>query len=367
MAKKKSKRRKRQIEVPENLAGFLTAAAVVLCCFVRVRLTNLYDDMGSAYLSVALEWFILLLVPVGAGMFGSVSAMVLARLERGSVKGARKVVRTVALGGAACSLLLWLIGTVCSGLFAGGLMGLPLAGMVLRGFLPALLPLSVLLALAGGMDGFGSMGSVRLMKFLFCLLLFIAGPVFTSPFLEYGQKVGAFLQNEQYAPAFGALGGAIGLVAVSAITMIAAGIVWWNIRPAIVGLQRTEDLATEKQGQILKGVFAKSLPTLLPALLLMIGMIGETLLFLQSAEEETMNDTALLWGIYAGKSRVLLEIPVFLAFAFAMRMLPELKIGYLSRNLKKTREKSMITLRCMALMIVPLAIYFAVEIGRAHV
>lgn len=360
MAKKKSKRRKRQIEVPENLAGLLTAAAVVLCCFGRVRLTNLYDDMGSAYLSVALEWFVLLLVPVGAGMFGAVSAMVLSRLERGSVKGARKVVRTAALGGAACSLLLWLIGTVCSNLLTGGLMGLPLAGMALKGFLPALLPLSVALALAGGMDGFGSMGSVRLVKFLFCLLLFLGGPVFTSPCLEYGKKVGAFLQNEQYGPAFGALGSAMGLVAVSVITMIAAGIVWWNIRPAIAGLQRTEDFATEKQGQILKGVFAKSLPTLLPALLFMIGMTGENLLFLQAAEEENIKDMALLWGIYAGKSRVLLEIPVFLALAFAVRMLPELKIGYLSRNLKRTREKSMITLRCMALMVVPLAIYLTV-------
>lgn len=361
MAKRKSKRRKRQIGVPENLAGVLAGAAVVLGCFVRVRLTNLYDDMGSAYLSVALQWFILLFVPVGAGMFGAVSDMVLSRVERGSVKGARRVVRTAALGGALCGLILWAAGTVLSGFLTKGAAGLPLAGMALKGFLPALLPLSVALALTGGMDGFGSQGSVRFVKFLFCLLLFIAGPVLTSPFLEYGQKVGAFLQNEQYGPAFGALGGAIGLVAVSVVAMVAAGVGWWNIRPAIVGLQRTEDFSTEKQGQILKGVFAKSLPILLPALLIMIGMIGETLLFLKTAEEEALNEKALLWGIYAGKSRVILEIPVFLAFAYAARMLPELKVGYLSRNLKKTREKSMITLRSMALMMVPLAVYFAVS------
>lgn len=361
MAKRKSRRRKRRIEVPESLSGFLTAAAVVLCCFVRVRLTNLYDDMGSAYLSVALQLFVLLLVPAGAGMFGAVSDMVLSRMERGSVKGARKVVRTAALGGAACSLLLWLAGTLFSGILTGGMLGMPLAGMALKGFLPALLPLSVMLALAGGMDGFGSTGSVRFVKFLFCLLLFIAGPVFTSPFLEYGQKVGAFLQNEQYGPAFGALGGAVGLVAVSVVAMIAAGAVWWNIRPAIAGLQRTEDFAAEKQGQILKGIFAKSLPALIPALLIVIGMIGETLLFLRTGNEDTINDKALLWGIYAGKSRVILEIPLFLALAYAARMRPELKIGYLSRNLKRTREKSMITLRSMALMTVPLAIYLAVS------
>lgn len=360
MAKKKNKRRRKQIELPENLIGTLAAIAVVLCCFWQVGLTNLYGDMGSAYYAAALDWYILLFIPAGAGMFGAVSSMVLSRLERGNVKGARRVVRTAVFGGACAGLFLMLIGFVCADLFLGKMMGLPEATMALKGFLPALLPMSVFLALAGGMDGFGSDGSVNLVRLLFCLLLFGTGTVFTAPLLEYGQKVGAFLQNSRYGPAFGALGGALNLLTAAVVTMVAAGIIWWNLRPAVTGFERTEESGSEGRGQILKGVFAKSLPILLPAFFIMLGMIGQSLLFFGTAQEEARDDAVLLWGIYAGKARALLTVPVILAACFGARMLPELKIGYLSRNLKKTREKCMVTLRCMALLVIPAAICFAV-------
>lgn len=361
MAKKKNKRKRKQIELPENLVGILAAAAVILCCFWRVGLTNLYGDMGSSYYSTALDWFFLLFIPVGIGMFGAVSGMVLSRLERGSVKGARRVVRTAAFGGAAASLLLMLAGVLCSDLFMEKVMGMPMAGLAFKGFLPALLPMSVFLALAGGMDGFGSPKSVNLVRLLFCLLLFGTGTFFTAPLLEYGQKVGAFLQNSQYGPAFGALGGAMNLLAAAVVTMVIAGILWWNLKPAIMGIERTEESGTEKQDQIFKGIFAKSLPIMLPSLLIMLGMIGQNLMFLKTAQEDASDDIALVWGIYAGKTRVLLTVPVILAVCFAVRMMPELKLSYLSRNLKRTREKCMITLRCMALLVMPPAILFAIS------
>lgn len=359
MAKKKNKRRKK-IVLPENLVGILAAIAVVLGCFWQVGLVNLYGDLGSAYYSAALSWFFLLFIPVGIGMFGAVSSMVLSRLERGSVKGAKRVVRTAAFGGAAGGIVLMAFGLICSDLFIGKMMGLSEAGLAFKGFLPALLPLCVLLALTGGMDGFGSQKSVNLVKLLFCVLLFGSGTVFTAPLLEYGQKVSAFLQNSQYGPAFGALGGALSLWAVSLITMAAAGIIWWNLRPGIAGIARGDEAGTEKQGQILKGVFVKSLPVMLPSLLIAAGMIGQNLLFLRTAQEDGFADAVLIWGIFAGKSRALLIVPAVLAIGFAMRMLPDLKLAYVNRNLKKTREKCMVTLRCMTLLMMPAAICFAV-------
>lgn len=359
MAKKKSKRRK-QIVLPENLVGILAAIAMVLCCFWQVRLVNLYGDLGSAYYSAALSWFFLLFIPVGMGMSGAVSAMVLSRLERGSVRAAKRVVRTAAFGGAAGGVILMAFGFICTDLFTGKMMGLSEAGLALKGFLPALLPLCVFLALAGGMDGFGSQKSVNLVRLLFCLLLFGTGTVFTAPLLDYGEKVGAFLQNSRYGPAFGALGGALSFLASCAVTMAAAGIIWWNLRPQIAGIERGEETGVEKRGQILKGLFAKALPVMLPSLLIAIGLIGQNLLFFRTAQEDAFDDAVLVWGIFSGKARALLTVPVILAVGFAVRMLPELKLGYLNRNLKKTREKCMITLRCMALLMMPAAICFAV-------
>lgn len=361
MAKKNSKRKKRrQIALPENLIGGLASAAVVLCSFWQVGLTNLYGDMGSAYYNVALDWFFLLLIPVGIGTFWAVSAMVLSRIELGSVKGARRVVRTAAFGSAAGSLILMAAGFLFSGTIMGRLVGLDEAALAFKGLLPALLTLSVFLALAGGMDGFGCLGMVNLVKLLFCLLLFGTGKLFAAPLLEYGQKVGKLLQNSQYSAAFGALGGAVGLLAASVIAMVAAGILWWNLRPQVAGFERAQEIGTEKRNQILKGVFSRSLPVMLPALLLQFGMIGQSLLFLGAREADELLETAQDWGVYAGKAKVLLTVPLILAVCFAARMLPELKLGYMSRNLKKTREKCMIVLRCTALLMLPCAVGCAV-------
>lgn len=359
-AKKKSKRRKKHLELPENPVSLLAALATLLCFFWQVRLTNLYGDMGSAFYGVAYDWYFLLFALIGSGMFGAVSAMSVSRLERGNTKGARKVVRTAALGGALCAAVLIFAGYVLSPFLMESVMGMPLSSLAFRGLLPALLPMTVFLALAGGMDGFGSAKGVNLVRLFFCLLLFFAGPVLTAPFLEYGGKVGALLQNAQYGPAYGALGGALVLPAVSLITMAASGVIWWNLRPAVSAIDRLEESVTEPSGQIAKGVVLKSLPVMLPTLIFCAGMIGESVLFLKSAAEEGFEECVLSWGIYAGKARIFLLIPVAAAVLFAARMLPGLRIGYLSRNLKKSRERCMVTLRCMALLVVPAAVCMAV-------
>ncbi|MDO4332059.1 MAG: polysaccharide biosynthesis C-terminal domain-containing protein [Eubacteriales bacterium] len=359
--KKNHKKQLRRIELPDNLIGILAGIATVLCCFWRIGLTNLFGDFGNAYYSIAFDWFFLLFVPVGLGTFHAVSSMALSRLERGSVKGAAKFVRLAALVGLVCCLGIWLLGFLLSDFLMGTVMGVPLAGLAFRGFLPALLPVILLLTLSGGMDGFGADKSVDFVRLVFCLLLFLAGPVFAVPFYEYGQKVGAFLQNEQYGAAYGALGGALGLLIAAVPGAVAALLAWWKMRPSIRHMALSDDGGKgEKALQAYQGIFLKSLPVLAPVFLISIGMIGQNLLFLRISKEEAQTNLLQIWGIYTGKVRVIFLLPIFLSVAFAMRMLPGLKVGYLKRNLKKSRERCMVTLRCATLFLVPAAVFMAV-------
>lgn len=359
--KRKNKKQLRRIEIPDNLTGILAGIAAVLCCFWRVGLTNLYGDFGSAYYSIAFDWFFLLFVPVGIGTFHAVSDMVTSRLERGSVKGAAKLVRNAAFVGLACCLVLWLLGFLCSGFLMGTVMQAPLSGLAFRSLLPALLPLGAFLALSGGMDGFGGSKSAELVRIIFCLILFLAGPAFAKPFYEYGQKVGAFFQNEQYGAAYGAQGGALALLIAALIAAAAALLAWWKMKPAVRSMALADDGGgSEKPFQAYKSVFMKSLPVMAPAFLLMLGMIGQNLLFLRISGEETQTSLLQLWGIYTGKVRVVFLFPIALSLAYSMRMLPSLKVGYLNRNLKKSRERCMVTLRTAALFLVPAAVFMAV-------
>lgn len=362
MAEKRNhKKQLRKIDLPDNLTGILAGIATVLCCFRRIGLTNLFGDFGSAYYSVAFDWFFLFFLPVGLGTFHAVSATVISRFERGSVKGAAKLVHSSALVGIFCCLGIWLMGFVLSDFLMGTVMGVPLSGLAFRGFLPSLLPIIVFLTLAGGMDGFGSGKSADLVRIVFCLILFLTGPVFAAPFYEYGQKVGAFLQNDQYSAAYGSLGGALSLLIAALPAMAVAIVAWWKIRPSIRYMAMSEDDGqAEKALQAYKGIFSKSLPVLAPVFLIMIGIIGQNFLFLRISKEESQTNLLQIWGIYSGKVRVIFLLPILLSVAFAMRMFPSLKIGYVNRNLKKSRERCMVTLRCTVLFLVPAAVVMAV-------
>lgn len=360
---KKNRRKRRSITIPENLVSLLAAVATALCCFWRVGLTRLYQDAGSAYYSVALEYFLLLFVPAGAALFWVTSSMTAARVERGSVKGARMVVRTALLCSVAGSLILGLAGFLCCDLFADGLMGLPLVRLAIQGFLPALLPVCVFLGLAGGMDGFGSTKSVGMLRLAFCLLLFFAGPVFAAPLYERGKMVGALLQNEQFGPAHGAMGGAFAFGTAAAFTMLVSLALWWKLRPVLLNMERGEAFVYERQGQVFGVIVKRMLIAMLPVLILTGGLIGENLIFFRMAEEEAAADSLTLWGLYAGKGRALLEVPLIWAAIFAAHMLPDLRTGSLIRNQKRAREKCMVFLRCMALILIPAAVYLAVLAG----
>lgn len=360
---KKIKRKKRYFTIPDHLVSLAAAVATAICCFWRVGLAGLYQDAGGAYYGVALEWFCLLFLPVGAPLFGIVSSMVAARLEKGTVKGARMVVQTAMLFGAAGSLFLCLAVFLCCDFLMDKLMGLPLAGLALKGFLPALVPLCIALAFAGGMDGLGNEKSVGTLRLVFCLVLFFAGPVIVSPLCRYGQQVGALLQNDQFGPAYGAMGGAFAFLAAAVVLMFFSVFLWLKQRRVLTNMERGEAFVYERQDQVFFVLVKRILPVMLPVLLLAGKLIAENLLFFRLANEEMETDRIRLWGLYAGQARTLLEVPLIGAVFFALHMLPELKTGSLVRNPKRAKEKCMVLLRCMALIMVPATVYLAVLAG----
>ena len=92
-------------------------------------------------------------------------------------------------------------------------------------------------------------------------------------------------------------------------------------------------------------------------------MLGQCLLFFRVSPESSQRTQADLlsdWAIYTGRARALLLIPLIGAVAFAARMAPELKIGFVRRNLKKSRDKCMIALRCAAVFAAPFTVIAAV-------
>lgn len=355
-AKKKLKKNRLKIAIPENLTGALASLAAVLACFRRIGLTNTYGDLGSAFYAAAFCLYFLLFAIAGPGTANAVSSMIRARLERGNVKNARKLLGKAVLLGGAVSIVLSAAGLLGANFLCGKLLHVPLSALAFKAFLTALFPMTVFWTLTGGMDGFGSGRAPEFIRFLFYLVLLFSGPLLTAPLFEYGKKVGALLKNDWYGPAYGAMGAAFSMALASVTAMIAAVIAWFCMQPSIREMERIQDgkQYAEKRGYL--AILRNSLPCLLPFVLLAVGITGQTVIYFGSIKDEFLTEGYLEWGIYMGRSGVLLAAPVLGVFAFALRMLPELKIGFLHRNIKKCRDKCMIALRCCALLIIPAAV-----------
>lgn len=363
MGKKRNKRGRRQLRIPQSWNAFMTAVSLFLFGVFQVRLPNFYQDTGSACYLAAFCWYALLFVPVGTGMFYGVSAMVSARLARGSVRGAKKAVRAGVFAGAVWGLFFGVAGFCGADFLTAKLMGFAPAGLALQSLFPALFPLCVCLALAGGMDGFGAGQYAGLVMCVFGLSLCVSGPLLTVPRWEYGQMVAAFLQNEQYGSAFGAAGGAMAFSISAFVALAAAVFLWGSLQPSIKAIEGAEENLRESQGQLVRALFSRSLPVMGLSLLLTAGALGGVVLYMRSSEEGMLQEHARIFGIYCGKACVVLAVPVILALVLLSRAFGGLRTAYLGRNMKRAKEKCMVALRCVALLTVFFAAYLAVEAG----
>ena len=261
-AKRKRKIKTRKfVEIPEGAFRVLAVLSVLWACFWLAGLSNACPEPVGAYYSIALEWFCLFALPVGIGLSGAVSSMISLRLERGSVASARRVVSTAVFAGFLAGLASGLALFFCSGFLMKAVLGNSDAAFVLQGFAPALPFLFPLLALAGGLDGFGGSRAFSLVKAVFFLLVAAAGSAMAGRMSEYGQKVGALLQNDQYGPAYGALGGALSVALAAVLAFFVALIAWWRMQPDLSLLQWGDE-RVEKRGQLLAGLVKKLLPVL---------------------------------------------------------------------------------------------------------
>lgn len=356
-AKGKAKKVKKRIQIPEEYLSAAAAFSFLLGHFRWVRLVNDFGDLGSACFYVAADLSLFLFALWGLGQFHAVSSMVLSRIERESVQEARRVVTTALFSAIGINLALCFAGYVLSAALAE-LFNVPLAAMAFKAMLLALVPLSVCSVLAGAMDGFGNPKGLYAWWISGCLVLFFAGPAVSAPLTEYGKKVGALLQNDSYSAAYGAQGAAISVFAASVVAMAVCIVAWQLMKRELWYGRFTGN--SDRRKQLIKRSFFQSLPVMLPALFIAIAVLGQGIVFAHSKAAPRLEDTVLDYGVFVGKSRILILFPILVALAFSVRMLPSLQVGYASRNLKKSRDKCMICLRCCAFLMMPFTIAFAV-------
>lgn len=345
--------------------GILAIAGVIvrmIGLLRRIPLTNIIGDDGNGYYAVAYEIYSIILIISSYSLPLAVSKLVSARVSRKQFKSADRILKGALLfafvvGGAACLLVL-----VFADVLAGDVMLEPMSALALQVLAPTLLIVAVMGVYRGYFQGLGSMIPTAFSQVLEQIILVLVSLSAAGMMYRYGEKVAALLQNAQYAPAYGAAGGTLGCGAGALASLLFLLFVYQAHRR---GFRRQMKKDSARNVESYRYTFQILLLTIVPVVLSTavynVSGILDQYIYAHVMVGKRMEDVkTTIWGVYTGKYKVLINVPIALANAMCASVVPTLTAAMARENYRQVREKTSMVIRVTMMITIPCAVGLSV-------
>ena len=345
--------------------GILAAAGLIsraIGVVRRIPLTNIIGDAGNGFYGAAYSLYALILILSSYSLPMAVSKMVAARVCRGQYKNAKKIFRASMLfaicsGGIACLFVL-----IFADFLAGTVMSEPMSATALRVLAPTLLIVAVMGVFRGYFQGLGTMTPTAISQVVEQIFLVVSSLLFADIAFNKGELYGNLMMNPDYGPAQGAAGATLGC-GIGAVTgLVFLIVVYFASRKSMKKLERKD---TTRSNEDYVSIFRVLLLTIVPVILSSVAYnICDSLD--QSIFNNYMTDLGLgtqqsdIWGVYSGKYKVLINLPIALASAMCSAIVPSLSGSIANNDLISARSKVSSAIRATMMVTIPSAIGLAV-------
>ncbi len=199
----------------------------------------------------------------------------------------------------------------------------------------------------------------QILEQIFVLIGSIAG---TYVLYNYGSKVGALFHNEDYAPAYGAAGASIGPVLGSVVGLAFLVFVYLLYRKGN-RKRSSRDMNGRVDGypQIFKLIILTIIPVLLSSTVYNISDVIDTSIFGKVMVAKGLGDVKTdIWGVYTGKYKVLVNVPIALANAMCASIVPVLTKLMVREEYGRAKERIGQAMRFTMIVAFPSAVGLAV-------
>ncbi len=348
--------------------GILAAAGIIsrIIGFIyRIPLQNTIGDAGMGYYSAAFQIYSIMLIISSYSLPVAVSKLVAARAAKGQYRNARRFFHGALLfatltGGATCLVVLFGADTL-----AGNIMSMPKSAIALRMLAPTLLIVALMGVIRGYFQGLGTMVPTafsQLVEQIVNAVVSIAAGVYLY---EYGTKVAALLRDDAFAPAWGAAGGTLGTGAGAASGLLVLLIMFLVHKRRIKkNIKKDNAKFVDSYGRIFSALVVTVVPVILSTTIYNISDTLDQGVFNYVMDVKGFSSIkAEYWGIYAGKYRVLTNVPIALANALCSSMMPSLAACMENNDRRMARHKVAIGTRFVMVITIPCAVALAI-LGR---
>lgn len=345
--------------------GILAFAGIIsrIIGFVyRIPLQNTIGDAGMGYYSAAFQIYSIMLIISSYSLPVAVSKLVAARAAKGQYRNARRFFHGALLfatltGGATCLIVLF-----GADKLAGNIMSMPKSAIALRMLAPTLLIVALMGVIRGYFQGLGTMVPTAFSQLVEQIVNAVISVVAGVYLYEYGTKVAALIRDDAYAPAWGAAGGTLGTGA-GALSGLFILLIMFLVHKRRMRKNIIRDNAkyVDSYGRIFSALIVTVLPVILSTTIYNISDTLDQGLFNYVMDVKGFSSIkAEYWGIYAGKYRVLTNVPIALANALCSSMMPSLAACTENGDRKLARHKVAIGIRFVMVISIPCAVALAI-------
>lgn len=341
------------------IASFVAKAIGMI---YRIPLTHILGDDGNGYYSTANEIYTIILMISSFSLPLAVSRLVAEREYAGEVKNSYRVLicslRFAAVTGGILSILTFLLG----GVITKYVMGVELASYALRVLAPAIFLFALTGVLRGFFQGHGTMVPTAISQIIEQVINAIISVAGAYVMLQYGLKLGEKKGDAELGTALAAAGGTFGTVASVGVALLFMIVIYLGYRNGFKRrMKKDKTRKRESDRTIYRAITYTILPIVLSTLVYNISTIIDQGVFnhILAGMGFTQKQYATVWGIYSGKFRVLMNVPLSIASCLAPSVVPALTEAMANNDLREAGLRTRDTIRYTMVFTIPCAVGMA--------
>ena len=346
------------------MQGSILAVASIISRIVgllyRVPLTATIGKTGNDYYGTAYEVYNIILLISSYSIPLAVSKLVSARMSKGHVKDAYRVLRGALIfafiSGGIASLIVYF----GAEFFTGTLLKTPLSAIALKVLAPTLLVVAILGVLRGFFQGLGTMVPSAISQIGEQIVNAVVSIVAASALVGYGRTIGGVLANEDgYAAAYGAAGGTLGTSCGALFALIFMFFIFSVYKRVLKkAMRKDKSRAVESYGRILNILILTIVPVLLSTTVYNISSIIDQGIFKNIAVLQGYGAKQISewWGVFTGQYKVLINVPISIASAMAASTVPSLTAAFQSEDRNLVKRKINMAERFVMVIAFPCAV-----------
>lgn len=349
--------------VQGSILAIASIVSRIIGLIYRIPLTAIIGDVGNDYYGTAMEVYSILLLISSYSLPLAVSKLVSTRLAKGQRKNAYRIFKGALIFAVISGTIVGLIVYFGAGAITV-LLKTPLSFLALKVLAPTLLVVAVLGVIRGFFQGMGTMMPSAVSQLMEQVINAIVSIWAAYMLYGYGTRIGAVLGNSvHYGEAYGAAGGTAGTGAGALAALGFVLLVFLIYKPIYKRqMKRDNSRSTEGYREVFGILILTIVPVLLSTTIYNISSILDQGIFKNIAAYQGYEDItySTMWGVFVGKYKTLINVPIALASALASSVVPSIANAYASKDIRLVRYKVNIAIRFIMVIAIPCAVGMAV-------